>query len=186
MNILGQVLLWSGFLGAAIATVLNLEKPTPNQWSTIPWLYYGLAMAVGIVGVVLLRKSAEAEREDSERVQEEYLTLTTSLEKILANVGELRALVGTANPSDVTKYIDDNCVELFSDFADARNALVQQFGLSGFADIMTQFASGERFVNRAWSASADGYMDEAAASLERAEGHLQRAQQQMEALSSAK
>ena len=97
-------------------------------------------------------------------------------------MGALRSQVAIAEPGDVTAYIDDNLVELFADFGDARNALIQQFGLSGFADVMTQFASGERFVNRAWSASADGYMDEASASLERAESHLQRAQQQMQEL----
>jgi ElaB/YqjD/DUF883 family membrane-anchored ribosome-binding protein len=182
MNILGQVLLWAGFLGASVATVLNLEEPKPNQWLTIPWLYYGIAMAVGIVGVVLLRKAAKEETEDSNRIQAEYQTLTSSLDQLLACMGELRSQVAIAEPGDVTAYIDDNLVELFADFGDARNALIQQFGLSGFADVMTQFASGERFVNRAWSASADGYMDEASASLERAESHLQRAQQQMQEL----
>ena len=34
------------------------------------------------------------------------------------------------------------------------------FGLQKFADIMPSFTAGERYLNRIWSASTDGYMDE--------------------------
>jgi hypothetical protein len=34
---------------------------------------------------------------------------------------------------------------------------------------MTEFAAGERAVNRSWSAAADGYVDEVAVCLEKAE-----------------
>jgi len=33
---------------------------------------------------------------------------------------------------------------------------------------MSHFASGERYLNRVWSASADGYIDEVSAYLEKA------------------
>ncbi len=58
-------------------------------------------------------------------------------------------------------------------FADSRQALVKRFGLEVYADVMTEFASAERYVNRSWSAAADGYVDEVAASLARANKHLQ-------------
>ena len=48
---------------------------------------------------------------------------------------------------------------------------------------MTQFASAERFVNRAWSAAADGYTTEAADSLQRAQDHLNQASQLMDQFS---
>lgn len=34
------------------------------------------------------------------------------------------------------------------------------FGLQNYADVMSAFAAGERYVNRVWSASTDGYVDE--------------------------
>ena len=39
---------------------------------------------------------------------------------------------------------------------------MNRFGTAVFAAVMTEFASGERYMNRAWSASswADGYVDE--------------------------
>ena len=46
-----------------------------------------------------------------------------------------------------------------------------------YADVMTEFASAERLVNRTWSAAADGYVDEVATSLQLAGRHLARAKE---------
>ena len=170
--ILGQVALWVGFLAAALAAVWRLE---PVAGQTVPWLHYAIGLAVGCAGIVLLRASKAAQANSPERDEAEFSTLKRSLEVLINGVGELRGICATQSPKMVVQYIDDQLAEPFADFADARQALVDRFGLDGFADVMTQFASGERFVNRAWSASADGYCHEAAACLERAEGHLRRA-----------
>lgn len=171
-KIIGEILLWLGFIGAALATVW---RDVPLDGHTVPWARYAGWMAVGCVGVVMLRLSRAADWKSSEQTEAEFSTLTESLSVLLNGVGELRGICATQSPKAVVKYIDEQLAEPFSDFADARNALVKRFGLEGFADVMTQFASAERFVNRAWSASADGYRGEAEASLERAQGHLQRA-----------
>ena len=57
-------------------------------------------------------------------------------------------------------------------FADARESMIPAFGLASYAEVMTRFAGGERLVNRAWSASADGYLDEVVACLRDALGQL--------------
>ena len=121
--------------------------------------------------------SAKAAESQSHRVEAEDSVLSESLTRLNNGVAELSKRQTAMAPHQVVEYIDDQLAEPFADFADARNALVQRFGLQGFADVMTQFASGERFVNRAWSAAADGYMEEVAASLERAQGHLNKAQE---------
>lgn len=46
-------------------------------------------------------------------------------------------------------------------FVDARPRLIAKLGLGGYAEMMDRFAAGERQLNRAWSAAADGYADEA-------------------------
>jgi hypothetical protein len=181
-KLIGQVLLWTGFLAAALTSVSRLEI-AEHPWQTIPWAVYAGSMAVGIVGVVLLRASAKAEVRHTERVEGEFDTLTSNLAVLRSNVAELRGQLEQINPHDIVSYIDENCVEPFGAFADARNALVQRFGLNGFADVMTQFASAERFVNRAWSAAADGYVNEASDSLQRAENHLHQASQLMDQFS---
>ena len=50
------------------------------------------------------------------------------------------------------------------------------FGLPLYASVMSHFAAGERYLNRVWSCSVDGYIDEAHAYISRAreqfeEGH---------------
>jgi hypothetical protein len=178
---LGQLFLWAGFIGGAFNAV-RFQEVADDKWSTVSWWWYGVSVVVGVVGVILLRGSSRAVTESSHRVEAEYSVLTDRLAILLAKVGELRAEIGSLPPSKIVAFIDAELAEPFSDFADARNALVQRFGLQAFADVMTQFASGERFVNRAWSAAADGYRDESSVSLERAQQHLQRASELMSGL----
>ena len=181
-KVVGQVLLWAGFFGAAFLTVLKTEVDG-SKWSTVPWLGYVIFMAVGIAGVVLLRIASAASETNSQRVEAEYSTVTDSLNALLDRIASLREQLGSLKPLEIVDFIDGQLAEPFANFADARNALTRRFGLQGFADVMTQFASGERFVNRSWSAAADGYVNEVASSLERAEGHLIKANeliQQME------
>ena len=130
-------------------------------------------------GRILLRIGKSQAAQESERVTGEYSALRRSLDELLLRVGELRGTSSALLPREIVAFIDNRCAEPFSDFAEARNALVQRFGLEAFANVMTQFASGERFVNRAWSAAADGYIDEVHASLERAQLHLEKANQLM-------
>ncbi len=146
-----------------------------NKWPTVNWLWYGLSMVFGVFGVVLLRKTSKSSITESSRVSEEYSILEGSLAELRQRIGELKTNLDKLAPHDVVEFIDETCLEPFSDFADARNALIQRFGLQAFAEIMTQFASGERYLNRAWSAAADGYMNEARDSVTRSDAHIARA-----------
>jgi hypothetical protein len=57
--------------------------------------------------------------------------------------------------------------------------MVHLFGLQTYADIMSNFATGERYINRVWSASADGYKSEADSYLSRAAEQFRNAQAQL-------
>jgi hypothetical protein len=39
--------------------------------------------------------------------------------------------------------------------------VAHRFGLQAYAEVMNPFAAGERYLNRVWSTSTDGYVDEA-------------------------
>jgi hypothetical protein len=65
-------------------------------------------------------------------------------------------------------------------FAELREVLVSEFGLDHYAKIMTEFALAERTINRVWSASADGYVDEVRTSLARAGSHVSAARQRLD------
>jgi hypothetical protein len=75
----------------------------------------------------------------------------------------------------VIEWIDDRCVPDLNGFADNREAIANRFGPLAYAEVMTEFASGERYLNRAWSAAADGYVDEVADCIQHADGFLREA-----------
>ncbi|MEM6469340.1 MAG: hypothetical protein AAF802_07200 [Planctomycetota bacterium] len=170
--LLGQILLWSGFLAASFVSVASLEDPD-DKWRTIPWAWYAVAMAVGIAGVVLLRIARKEDHSDETKTDAEYSAVKSSLSKLSSGVDSLCESTQQV-PAQVLNFIDSEIVEPFADFAEARQALVKRFGISVYADVMTEFASAERYVNRTWSAAADGYIDEVNASIRRAQNHLAR------------
>jgi hypothetical protein len=69
-------------------------------------------------------------------------------------------------------------------FADARESLIHLFGLQAYANVMSDFAAGERYVNRIWSASADGYDGEARNYLGKAAAQFRAARQQLDSAAS--
>lgn len=172
MRTLGHVLLWAGFLAASFVSVSRLEQ-VGDKWSTIPWLWYAVSMAVGIVGIGLLRASNRELDADHSKTDAEFSLVQQSLAKVCEVVDRL-CRQSEYDPATVLHCIDEECVEPFSEFAEARQSLVKRFGLEVYADVMTEFASAERYVNRSWSAAADGYVEEIAASLARANHHLQK------------
>jgi hypothetical protein len=51
--------------------------------------------------------------------------------------------------------------------------------MGGYAELMDRFAAGERQINRAWSAAADGYLDEATRCLSNVPAMLAEAEQKL-------
>lgn len=173
MRPLGYVLMWGSFVAAAYASVFRLEIAS-DKWGTIGWLGYAIAMTVGFGGIVLIKLALRRDHSDEEKTDAEYSVVRSSLELVSAAVGRL--CESEIQPAAILRGIDDECAEPFSDFADSRQALVKRFGMKVYADVMTEFASAERYVNRSWSAAADGYVDEVLKSLQRADKHLKKAQ----------
>ena len=54
-------------------------------------------------------------------------------------------------------------------FAESRRSLGHRYGLQPYAEVMSSFAAGERYINRVWSASADSYVDEVMLYLDKAQ-----------------
>ena len=181
--------MWLGFLSGALATVFNLPaagvkhvksldeskvvgfelqdlstiKVTADGWHLIPWVWFGISLAVCLVGVVLIRKSMSQSEDASGHEAESNLdTIRSSLASLISKARTLEQQVGKLAPSKISAFIDDELAEDFRSFADGRECIIPRFGLNVYADVMTHFASGERYMNRAWSAAADGYVDEAA------------------------
>lgn len=155
MNVerLGFGLIIVAFLAGAFLAVLH-----PSE---IDWILFLPVLAAGAVGVVILRRARHASASASHVMEENREILERSLERIN---GELEDMDGNKNaipPYELRFEIDRRFRDDLMAFADARMTLAHLYGLQKYADIMSHFAAGERYLNRVWSASADGYQDEA-------------------------
>ncbi len=176
--ILGQLLLWGGFLSGALAAVFRI-KSIPNEWDTIPWHWFLWSLAAGIVGIVLFRTSRRGNASDEDIADADFALLAPALERLRQTIAQLLAELPQLAPSEIVKRIDDQCAEDFAEFVESRESIIRQQGLPAYANVMTEFAAAERAVNRAWSAAADGYLDEVATCLERARRLIVDAQEQL-------
>ncbi len=208
MKILGQVLLWAGFLVGSLATVYNADSKGVNHvkslteenaqagryelpdlsgvvvpedgWHLIPWVWYIPAAAACVAGIVMIRLGSTTETQKSEKSEASLSEITARIGNVIENVSRLSKETDKLAPSKIAKRIDDDLAEDLSVFAEGRDSITSEYGLNVFADVMTQFAAGERAINRAWSASADGYVDEAATCLQRAEQLMRSAKDVLE------
>ena len=133
-------------------------------------------MLVAVVGVVALRLTkqplAAAAAGRSGAVEE----LVEILQKLHGTLDRWTAASDQLSVYDVHGMIDEEVADELGRFAELREAIIPEFGLDHYAQVMTEFALAERTINRAWSASADGYIDEVQACLRRATLHLSAAQ----------
>lgn len=161
MKKLGYLLITIGFLVGALVSVLDESK--------IQWFYFSGALVFGIVGIIIVRLH-EHKRGRSEKKLAAYLqNVKNSLSDIVENINQLNAEKQSINVYDMRQRIDELFAEDLATFVEAREGLSHVHGLQVYADVMSHFASAERYLNRAWSASADGYLDEVTAYLDRAQ-----------------
>jgi hypothetical protein len=161
----GQIFLWLGFLGAALCTVFDLEDPS-YPWQTISWPAYLTCIAVGWAGVAILRLGRAMQRKEAAASQVGLEAVVEKLQKCSTHLdSSLARPIEQLTCEQVLDIIDSELVPLMADFAEDRMAIFHRLGTKAYSAIMTEFASGERYLNRAWSAAADGYVDEVSRSV---------------------
>ena len=175
MKPLGFLLLVVGFVFAALQSVWR-----PGDF--VQWTLYVPGLIVGIGGVVLLRLQARAAARDDTRVAEDVRTLGTSIETVTECVGRLDRDKASLDVYDLPARIDAEARDALNAFADARASIVPRFGVGAYAEVMNHFAAGERYLNRVWSASIDGYVDEAHEYLGRAREQFEITRERIAAL----
>lgn len=159
MRKLGFLLLAGGFLAAAYATALDARETD--------WMLFVPAAIVAAAGVLIVKRQSRGAARSAAVLTANRADLSESLDNVVAVLDELTN-ADAAAPVDLRRQIDDRLRNDLRRFADARESIVHLFGLQTYADIMSEFATGERYINRVWSASADGYDAEATEYLRRA------------------
>lgn len=153
-----------GFLAGALAATVDIKN--------VRWGYFAAALAVGIVGVGLVRFGTHREKRGEGKLTADIQSIEASLSRIVQNVTGLNAQKSSINTYDVRHRIDELFAEDLDSFVRARESIAHGHGLNVYADVMSSFAAGERYLNRVWSASTDGYVDEVNAYLDKAQAQF--------------
>ena len=153
MGTIGFILTALGFLGGAFLASLD---PSSMRWELfIPCLLLGAG------GVYLIKRTSLRHALSDETLASNRAHIEDSLLRIIAGLKELESGKDDMPHWELRFEIDHRFRTDLNRFADARQSLSHMFGLQAYADIMSAFAAGERYLNRVWSASADGYAEEA-------------------------
>lgn len=169
---LGHVLLWAGFLTAALVST--------RQTDEIDWSAYAGTFAIGAAGVVILRATARRSAQEQAAASSGVAALASNLNRICNWLSEQNSKRDAIDVYEVHRRIEEQLAADLRAFANGREAIIDARGLEVYAAVMSQFATGERTINRAWSASADGYVDEVWICLERAEALMREAADTLE------
>lgn len=172
MKLTGYLMLLGGFLAAAYFTALDVQA--------IAWSYFVPSALVLCTGIFILKKQARGESRAEHVLQANQSELNESLGNIVAGLDGLASRVDSIETANLRTEIDDALRDDLRRFADARESMIHLYGIQAYADIMSEFAAGERYVNRVWSASADDYRNEATSYLVKAQGQFRHAQQQLQ------
>lgn len=169
MKLIGSILLTAGFLAGAYVSVA--------QVASVNWLHYGICAGLMLAGMLALRAARAADLEQSgDKHDADIAVLQSSLASLIEKV---RGFETTARTDEdqltIHKRIDDELMEDIDTFVEARESMIPKLGMQRYADIMSPFANGERLLNRAWSASADGYVDEVRTCVSTARAELEKA-----------
>ena len=160
MKPIALLLVFASFLAGSFVSVLD---PRLVNWNLLAPI-----LAAGLVGLWMYRKAEHAETRSGSRLAGNISRLESSLSNILGNLEKLHAKGEELPVYEARFEIDRLFREDLNNFAEARESMIHVFGIQNYADVMSHFAAGERYINRVWSASTDGYVDEVRAYLERA------------------
>ncbi|HEY5775208.1 MAG TPA: hypothetical protein VIS57_03910 [Xanthomonadales bacterium] len=153
-------IIMAAFLAGAFISVLH-----PTE---INWTWFVPVLAVGLAALFVYRKAHHIEAKSSHRLSGNLQILEASLANILGNLETLNADSQNLPVYEARFEIDRLLREDLNNFANARESMKHVFGLQHYAEVMSAFAAGERYINRVWSASTDGYIDEVRNYIDRA------------------
>ena len=164
MKKLGYLMITIGFLAGALAAIVDEQK--------VQWGYFIAALLAGAVGIMLVRFGERQESRAEGKLASNIQSIEASLSRIVENMTRLNSEKQSIDPYDVRHRIDELFAEDLTTFVEARQSIAQVHGLSAYADVMSNFAAAERYLNRVWSASVDGYIDEVNTYLDRAQAQF--------------
>jgi hypothetical protein len=152
MRTLGFIFTVAGFLAGAFAASLDAR--------VMDWSQFVPALLFGGLGVFMMRRAERKEMRSEDRLRSNQTDLDESLSRVVAKLTTLDARKGELTVDAIAPEVDANFRADLATFADARETIAHLYGIRVYAEVMSAFAAGERYLNRVWSSSVDGYLEE--------------------------
>lgn len=180
MKWLASLVIAAGTIGASIAVARS--EPTVSGWVSAWQVDVPLAvgsLVVLIAGVVLLRRVRAVEARKATGPGGTLSRARESLGEAARTVAGLAGALGAADLGGLHGSLDELLTGPVADFVENRDAITERFGMALYGEVMGPFARGERYLNRAWSAATDGYLEEAREYVRRAVQPLEEARRRL-------
>ena len=165
MKMLGSILLGVGFLAGSLVVV--------SQVAAVNWMHYSVCIGLMVAGMICLRMSRGSEAGEAEKHEGRLDTLQASLDQLVSKITAYTKIDDDHELLQVHRRIDAELMQDFDAFVQARESMIPRLGMQNYADILSPFANGERLINRVWSASVDGYVDEVRSCIQQALASLE-------------
>jgi len=178
MKTIGYLLLTVSFLAGAGIAVQTAEN-------IVEWTLFGPAVVVGAIAVGLARFGMYRQSRNAIVQGGGLRPVVESINSIVSNIQTLDGEKDDLDPYAVHDRIDELFALDLERFVDHRKRIADIHSLQSYAEVMNEFAAGERYLNRVWSASVDGYVDEIREYIGKARSQFERAQKILERLEAA-
>lgn len=142
-----------GFLGATFLASLDAYE--------VDWPFFAGTILTGFLGVLLLKRTRRGAARQVHVLHGNRETLQASLARIIDGLSAFEPAAAEIAVDEIRHEVDRRFRADLAAFVEARESLIHLYGMKIYAGIMSHFAAGERYLNRAWSASTDGYGEEA-------------------------
>jgi len=167
MKKLGYLFVFVGFVAASLVSVTDALQ--------VNWVYFSVFLIISIIGIFLIRSSQKKETMHEETLSKNMTMIEESLVRIVEDVKLIRSEIDPNKPQDVHQRIDEKLPDHLETFIESRKTIGHVHGLQAYGHVMNYFATAERYLNRVWSASSDGYIDEVTEYMERSEQQFEEA-----------
>ncbi len=171
------LLLMSGLVIASLAVAS--ESDTESALAILRNLYF--LIGVGLIGasVILKRVTAAAQDDSGGSVKAGLANIAAHIDEIISTLEDLQTL-GSRGLDQRAPRIDQLLKNQVFDIVESRESIIRSYGYGQYGAFMSDFATGERFISRSWSADIDGYEEEALAYVKKAIPFFVKAKQSLD------
>jgi len=156
MKVLAIFLIVISVILSSLSALQSVEK--------VAWIYFIPSLGMGVLGLIIIKLRFKKDKKEAVLNTSNFNNIKVSLTNIINNLDTLK--INENNLNSLNSDLDRLFLEDISKFIEARYLIKYKYGVLSFSNIMSHFAAAERLLNRAWSASVDGYINEVIGSIE--------------------